>query len=346
MTRATAPSATTTKPSCLPVPILVHPHGTYVYVANRLGPTVWAINTATHEVIAAASGHTHVGLGINPAGTLLYVPDFSDLDMSVPPKGTTVDVLDARTLHRITTIEGLNVPLEVSVTPDGTRICITNWGNNTISVHDATTYAVLATIPGGNHPNAFGEFIGPGVPRLLLQDAATRLQAVQTTLAGGAEGVNSPSKALEHLTAALTAASACVQENRWSAAAAGKVDPRRLQRMQASAFFASEQTMVQAILDALRRGWIVNSELETELLAIVDEVVRANRVLATVVIDDAIVAQADSAGLDQAQEMLEQADALAKEAAVWPVLDRKSTLLQEAIAQYKKAWEAARKLVP
>ena len=84
----------------------------------------------------------------------------------------------------------------------------------------------------------------------------------------------------------------------------------------------------------------------TELLTIVDEVVRADRVLAAVVIDDAILAQADSAGLDGVQKMLEEADALAKEAAVWPVLDRKSTLMQEAIGRYKEAWEAALKLVP
>lgn len=330
-----------------PVPLLVHPDGTFVYVANRLGPTVWMINTATYEVAAVASGHDHVGLGLNPAGTVLYVPDFNDSpqDWTLPPAGTAVDVLDAKTLKRITTIEGLHAPLDVSVHPDGTRVYITNWGSNTVTVHDATTYAVLATIPVGSHPHGFGEFIGPGVPHLLLEDAVARLQAVKATIAGGTEGVNSPEKAVEHLATALTSGNACLQENLWSAAD-GKVDPRRLLRAQGATLFASEQTMVQAMLDAIRLGWIVSAKLETELLAIVDEVVRADRVLAAVAIDDALVAKADAAGLDKAQKLLQEADTTAKEAAVWPQLDKKTTLFREAITGYRAAWDAAVKLVP
>jgi len=232
----------------------------------------------------------------------------------------------------------------VSVHPEGTRLYITNVLSDKVSVLDAATYEGIADIPVGKYPHGFGNFIGPGVPRLLLENAVARVQAVKDTIAGDATGVNSPQLALEQLEGALTSGNASLQADLWSTLDDGAVDPRRLKNPDGAAVFAAGQTMVEAVLAAIRRGWIVNPELETELLAIVDEVVRADRVLAAVVIDDAIVAQADSAGLDGAQKMLEEADALAKEAAVWPVLDRKSTLLQEAIGRYKEAREAALKL--
>jgi hypothetical protein len=104
--------------------------------------------------------------------------------------------------------------------------------------------------------------------------------------------------------------------------------------------------MVEAILDALRRGWIVNARLEAELLAVGKEVVRADRVLAAVAIDDAIMAQVKAADLDGVQQTLEQGDARAEEAALWPQLDKKASLFVEAVNGYQSAWEMARDLVP
>ena len=89
-------------------------------------------------------------------------------------------------------------------------------------------------------------------------------------------------------------------------------DLRRLQRTQGAAVFASGRTTVEAVLDALRRGWIVDPKLNGELLAVVDEVVRAYRVLTAVAIDDAIPAKADPMGLDTAQHFTGQEDAVAE----------------------------------
>jgi len=339
-----APTADDAGWGSFPVPMVFHPDGTHLYVANRLGSTLWVINTATHEHIARSFVNDHCGIAINPAGTVLYLPDYDA--WPEPPTGTKMDVIDARTLERITTIEGLTGPLEVSVHPEGTRFYVTNNAGNTVSVFDATTYSLMATITVGTYPNGFGEFICPGVPRLLMDDAAARLGAVKDAVAAGAEGVNSPQQALASLETALTAATGYRGVAFWSVGSDGAEDPRRLHRVQGMGVFASEQKMVEAIFDALRRGWIVNAKLETELLAIVDEIVRADRVLAAVVIDDAILAQADSAGLDHSQEMLEQADALAKEAAIWPQLDKRTLLFHDALVQYQDAWEAAMKLVP
>jgi len=328
-----------------PVPIIVHPDGTYVYVANRVGSTLWAINTTTHEYIARSFAQDHCGIGINPAGTVLYLPDYAG--WPDPATGTTMDVIDARTLERITTIKGLAGPMEVSVHPDGTRIYITNSIGDSVAVLDAATYAAVTNIPVGKGPNGFGEFIGPGVPRLLMDDAAARLGAVKDAVAAGAEGVNSPQQALKSLETALTAATGYRLAMFWSVGTGGVQDPRRLSRIpEAAIVFATEQKMVGAIFDALRRGWIVNPKLETELLAIVDEVVRADRVLAAVAIDDAIMAKAEAARLDEPQKMLEAADALAQQAVVWQQPEKKASLFHDAIEGYRNAWETARKLAP
>lgn len=85
----------------------------------------------------------------------------------------------------------------------------------------------------------------------------------------------------------------------------------------------------------------MSAGLRAELLSIVDEAIRADRVLAAVAINDAIVAAADAEDIGNAQEMLEQADALIKEATVWEQLDRKASLLRSVINQYQNAWEAA-----
>ncbi len=339
-----APAANDEGWGSYPVPMVLHPDGTYLYVANRLGSTLWAINTATHEYLTRTFAQNHCGIALNQAGTILYLPDFGAWPM--PPTGTTMDVIDARTLEPITTVEGLAGPLYVSVHPEGTRLYITNVLSDKVSVLDAATYEVIAEIPVGKYPHGFGNFIGPGVPRLLMDDAAARLGAVKDAVAAGAEGVNSPQQALESLETALTAATGYRGVAFWSVGADGAEDPRRLHRVQGVAVFASERKMVEAILDAIRRGWIVNPELETELLAIVDEIVRADRVLAAVVLDDAIVAQADAAGLDQAQKLLKEADALAKEAVVWPQLDKKAILFHDAIGQYEQTWEETLKLAP
>ena len=327
--------------TCAPVPLVFHPQGTYVYVANRRGPTVWAINTATHEFIARAFGHAHVGISINPEGTTLYVPDFDDIDPNLPPQGSTVAVLDAHTLEGITTIDGLSGPLDVAVHPDGKRLYITNIMGNTLSVVDAATHSIIEDIPVGLLPNAFGECVGPGVPRLLKADAVARLEVVKATIEADANGVVSPQLAIEHLVSALDAGRFGLRENLWSGPDAENLDPRRLDVSLGNVVFETGQAMVEDTLESIRRGWIINAELRSELLAIVDQAVRADRVLAAVAIDDAIVGAKPTETIELAQALLENGNALVKEAKVWDQMDKKAMLLTQAIGEYQHAWQAA-----
>ncbi|MHC4439400.1 MAG: beta-propeller fold lactonase family protein [Planctomycetota bacterium] len=325
----------------LPVPIVVHPAGTYIYAANRLGPTFWAIDAATHESIAIPFGHRHVGIAVNPEGTVIYLPDFNDEDPNLPPQGTTVDVIDAKTLELITTIDGLKAPLDVSVHPDGKHAYIMNTEDDSVVVIDTATYSPIETIPVGIQPNGYGECVGPGVPRMLKEDAVARLQAVTEIIEANTNGIGKPEQALKHLDDAITSGNLSIHKYLWSSTDSGEVDPRRLNPSLGDTVFWSEVTMIEAVIDTIRRGWVLNGELRSELLSIVDEIIRADRVLVAVVIDDAIVAIADSGKIAEAQEILEKGDALVKQAAIEQGLDGKISLLQDAIDQYRNAWEAA-----
>jgi YVTN family beta-propeller protein len=325
----------TVKPNegCTPVPIVLHPAGTHIYAANRRGPTFWAIDTATHEFIALPFGYRHVCIGISPDGSAVYLPEFGGTN--------TVDIIDTKTFELISTIDGLEGPLGTDVHPDGKKVYIANMANGTLSVIDTATNAHITSITVGTRPEAYGEFIGPGVPRLLKADVVARLGAVKAAIEGQADGVIKPEQAVEYLTTALVSGNNYLQENLWAVTGLGEIDPRRLQASSPETVFDSGQTVVEAVIMAIRSGWVSNTELRSELLAVIDESVRADRVLVAVAIDDAIVAVKDPVKIAEAQGILEQGDALVKEAAVWEQLDKKTSLLNDAINKYRNAWKAA-----
>jgi YVTN family beta-propeller protein len=52
-------------------------------------------------------------------------------------------------------------PYGVAVTPDGSKVFVANGGDNTVSVIATATNTVVAVLPVGNGPSAFGVFIQP-----------------------------------------------------------------------------------------------------------------------------------------------------------------------------------------
>jgi YVTN family beta-propeller protein len=235
----------------------------------------------------------------------------------------------------------MDAPLDVSVHPDGTSVLITNSGSNTVSILDASTYSLITTISVGGNPHAYGECVGPGVPRLLKEDFCAKLEALKSVIEQSTDGVGRP----EYINAALTSGNLSLRWYLWSATGPEDVDLRRLDAFLGDMVFWSDETIVDAVIDAIRHGWILDVELRSKLLAVIDEVIRADRVLVAVAIDDAIIAVADPEKIAGAQEMLEKGDALVKEAAVWQQLDKKASLLFDAISQYRNAWEAAIDLI-
>jgi YVTN family beta-propeller protein len=51
-------------------------------------------------------------------------------------------------------------PIGVAITQDGTKVYVVNSGSNSVSIIDAATSKVTATVNVGESPIAFGQFIG------------------------------------------------------------------------------------------------------------------------------------------------------------------------------------------
>jgi len=78
-------------------------------------------------------------------------------------------------------------------------------------------------------------------------------------------------------------------------------------------------------------------KLNWELLAVVDEVVCAYRVLTAVAIDDAIPAKANPTGLNTAPHLLKDADATAREPGLWQQPEKKASRFCDVIVGDRNA---------
>lgn len=134
-----------------PLGLNISPDGSKVFVTEFGSNAVSVINTATDTVlaqIAVDAGPFGVALALN--GSKLYVT--SNLD--------TVSVIDtASNLKTASIAVGLN-PQGISVTPDGSKVLVDNYGGNSLSVINAATNMMMATILLANGPVSFGGFIG------------------------------------------------------------------------------------------------------------------------------------------------------------------------------------------
>lgn len=312
-----------------PVAIAVHPDGTRVYVADRFGSAVAVIDTTLNAEVATMSvGADSIGLAVSPSGDLLYKGDFG-------PGGAPsnlVYVIDTNTLAVVDSIEVGLAPVAIDFHPDGGSIYVTNIESNDMSVIDAETHVVTATFGVGIWPNSFGEFIGPGIPRELMEDALGRLQALENVIGDGA--------ARKKIRAAISQGKASLKKGLWKTAGPGQVDPLRLDSETGDEVFDLACEMIDEIIDAIRDGEIESGEVRKELLAIAEEVVRAGRVLAAVAIDDGIVGGASSGTLAAAQARLVEGDTLAEAAAAEEDLKAKSDLYCSALKDgYRASWK-------
>src|SRR5215471_7006028 len=123
------------------------------YITNENSNTVSVIDTATDTVSATIPvGLIPFGVAVSPDGSKVYVTNSSTAN-SAP---NTVQVIDTATNTVSATITvGLTpvcnppVPctMAVAVSPDGSKVYVTNEFANTVSVIDAATNMVSATIP-------------------------------------------------------------------------------------------------------------------------------------------------------------------------------------------------------
>ncbi|MBI3990295.1 MAG: hypothetical protein HY347_11850, partial [candidate division NC10 bacterium] len=133
----------------------------FAYVANfdqdnLSSGTVSVIDTATNTVTdTVAVGGRPDGLAAHPDGTKVYVANHYE-------GSNSISVIDTAT-YKVTTVPMAGGPRGVAVHPSGTRVYVSNAGLATVSVIDATTHALVTTIPVGRSPGALGLWMGPAV---------------------------------------------------------------------------------------------------------------------------------------------------------------------------------------
>ena len=156
-----------------PEGVAVHPNGQYVYVANSGDRTVSVIETVFNRVIGiialdefggAPQPLVPRGVAVSPDGQRLYVTDGAS---------DRLFVIDTTANHAVVGIVPLRLdknprtPYGVSVSPDNRRVYVANTATNTVSVVGGWNAAegqvnkVIAEIPVGEGPWAFGQFMGP-----------------------------------------------------------------------------------------------------------------------------------------------------------------------------------------
>ncbi|HEX8771200.1 MAG TPA: hypothetical protein VF711_10580, partial [Acidimicrobiales bacterium] len=120
--------------------LVASPDGRRVYVAVNAydGNKVFVIDTSTASItgsidLPAASS----GVEINRSGTRLYL---------TAPETHELMVVDTST-SAVTAVGVGEVPLGVTVSPDGSRVYVANMVGLSVSVIDAATNTVVATIP-------------------------------------------------------------------------------------------------------------------------------------------------------------------------------------------------------
>jgi YVTN family beta-propeller protein len=216
-----------------PIQLAITPNGAQVYVVAQANNQVNVIDTGSQTVIANIDVGSHpTRVAFSPDGTRGYVTSLyggtiSVIDVnskgvigSFPAGAGPVAVAAASTgrlyvsnqysntvtVHDLSgnmlaTISGLLFPNAVAVTPDGTRVFVTNGNGATVSTIDTSSNSVIGTLPVGSTPtsvavspdgtmayivnefsfslsqlNVHGNYIASSVPRVGVYPIAVAMQ--------------------------------------------------------------------------------------------------------------------------------------------------------------------------
>ena len=131
------------------------PDGAWVYAASALNNTFAVINTSTNTTSSFTVGAPTsclAGPTFNPSGTLAFITEQTSCSTFPPTTTGFLDVVSVPTNSLVAAIPVGISPIWSAVTPDGTRLYVSNTFSNSVSVIDTATNTVIATVPVGTAP--------------------------------------------------------------------------------------------------------------------------------------------------------------------------------------------------
>lgn len=173
---------------------------------NIIGKTdvyiVYVIDTTTGDVGMLSLGRNPTGLCFNRDGTLLYVSDFNsnvisvvDVKQANPVRplvisgrgnpiinagiATVVGNIAEPTDHSNVTNPGVTSPYIMALTPDGSRLYVTNVNYGTVTAINTATNTIIATINVGQFPG--GICISPDGSKVYVASSGSNSVAVIST---------------------------------------------------------------------------------------------------------------------------------------------------------------------
>ncbi len=156
----------------LPGGLLMSPDGQTVYATAALSGQVSYFNTSTlsRGTIALSDyfGTPATSLAISPDGVTLYVVRGIQYDI--------VSMVNTVTHSRTSTTVVGAYPQDAAVSPDGSRVYVTNNGSDTVSVLSSTG-AIIGTIPVGQTPNQVA-FTPDGLLALVTNEAGNSVSFI------------------------------------------------------------------------------------------------------------------------------------------------------------------------
>ena len=172
--------------------VVVHPDGSLTYdptdAARLEAATTPATDGFTVRVDDGHGGTTDVTVANVPVSSaelgvkyttsmvgkgygVAFAPDGTPVAYVTNDEGNTVSVINTATNTVTSTITVGHRPLDVVVSPDGTRAYVTNRDDNTVSVIDTNQATTIATIPVGATP--LGVAINPAGTRVYVANSAS-----------------------------------------------------------------------------------------------------------------------------------------------------------------------------
>jgi YVTN family beta-propeller protein len=181
-----------TVPVSMPTGVAITPDGKQAYVTSERGEKVSVIDTATNNLVTTFFALLTRAIAIAPDGRRAYLANPNE---TAPP--ATVRVID---ITKNPPIEVAHVTLvaegaaDIAVTPDGSRVYVTNNIGNAISVIETATNTLRDTVQVGNltsptsvaiTPDGQRAYVTSGPKGVVVLDTASNTIEAQIQLPAG-----------------------------------------------------------------------------------------------------------------------------------------------------------------